>query len=234
MMNKKILLILLAVSLMAGSSMAAVINVFGYDWTLNPEAGNQIITKNSETSLSILTDYVSVGYVTMQGLGGLSVGDTVSYDRYISGGDYMSWYRAGAIDSGGVALDFYQEYLADYVVDSSDFIGDMYTTALGAWTSTAPGVNSTGIHMEYFYDSATTYVQTLTDIASGAPIFSVAGVIGVGNPADDITSIDGWLFAEYVGDNEIRIDNFVITPVPEPATMAILGLGGLLIRRRKR
>ena len=38
---------------------------------------------------------------------------------------------------------------------------------------------------------------------------------------------------EDTDDTLVSLDNILIEPVPEPATIALLGLGGLLLRRRK-
>ncbi len=229
---------LVAVSLMAGSSMAAVLDVFGYDWTTNPAQTGDTYVKNSETSLSLgATDWASVAYVTTQGLS-ISVGDTVSYDRYISEtGDWMSWYRGGPLDAGGVALDFYFDYTGDWAADGSGDIVHTYTKATDwIWDITLGGTiptadNATGLHFDFYYDSATTYVATITDIVSGTVIASGSSTIEADIPGADITTIDGWLFAELYGTNEIRIENFVVTP--EPATMLLLGLGGVLLRRKR-
>jgi len=40
-----------------------------------------------------------------------------------------------------------------------------------------------------------------------------------------VCSDDGWY--------DIAIDNLTVTPIPEPATLLLLGLGGLFLRRRK-
>jgi len=210
--------------------MAAVLNAFGYDWTTNPDQTGDSYA-NTANSITIYSDFVSVGYVTAQGLDSLiDVGTTVSYDRYISGGDYTSWSRSGHLDPGGVALDFYQEYTGDWVQDAAHFPDGTYNSSLG-WVAAD---NATGIHFDYYYDSTTTYVVTITDILTSAVLASGSANIEVDYAGTNIDSIDGWLFSNYVSNNVVTIENFAITPVPEPMTMALLGLGGLLIRRRKR
>lgn len=44
-----------------------------------------------------------------------------------------------------------------------------------------------------------------------------------------VYSEDGWL-----GAGELTITNFNVEPVPEPATMAVLGLGAAALVRRRR
>jgi len=56
------------------------------------------------------------------------------------------------------------------------------------------------------------------------------------NPPGQITAADllsFWLMAYDLNDNW-RLDNIVVTATPEPATLALLALGGLAIRRRRR
>ena len=46
----------------------------------------------------------------------------------------------------------------------------------------------------------------------------------------------GWVFSSRTGGatQELTIDNLVITTVPEPSSLALLSLGGLLLNRRRR
>jgi len=65
-------------------------------------------------------------------------------------------------------------------------------------------------------------------------------LIDNGIPISDITALTGWSIylshdeATGTGPEVAWIDNFVITAVPEPASLALLALGGLAVIRRRR
>ena len=50
--------------------------------------------------------------------------------------------------------------------------------------------------------------------------------------ATTMDALNGWMVLSQNGCGWAQ-DNFAMTDVPEPATMVLLGLGGLLWRRRK-
>lgn len=64
-------------------------------------------------------------------------------------------------------------------------------------------------------------------------------VVDSGIPITNITALTGWTIqlghdeATGSGPEVVWIDNFVITAVPEPATLGLLALGGLLLVRRR-
>ena len=82
------------------------------------------------------------------------------------------------------------------------------------------------------------------DQGEDGPYVSVAGALGETAPAG-VYFDDFWLHCEREGDVIVRLisspdfgswtleDTLVIHQIPEPATMLLLGLGGLLLRRRK-
>ena len=51
MMKNKFVLMLLAVSLMAGSAMATEIDVFGYTWTVDDTGSETYVVNGAETSV---------------------------------------------------------------------------------------------------------------------------------------------------------------------------------------
>jgi len=73
---------------------------------------------------------------------------------------------------------------------------------------------------------------------SGALLGSISWSTGVGSDRFSVSfvptqSISLLVFSDG-GWYDIAIDNLDVTPVPEPATILLLGFGGLLLRRRRK
>ena len=93
------------------------------------------------------------------------------------------------------------------------------------------------------YDSTTfTPVNLLGSIGSGITESDFGGSAGwITQSTGLLTRIDPSLQLQVIGDSGFLdhksysnyLDNVVVTTIPEPATIALLGLGGLLLRRRK-
>jgi len=133
--------------------------------------------------------------------------------------------------------------------------GNYWLTVTGdAWTNTTnqPMVDlsyvvGAGDYLKFDYkasDYRALYVQVVTTtdnyyaipqttewIRNNQILFSSFGV----NPGDTITKIGFYAYAPaYWGGRAISIDNIAIIPVPEPASLVLLALGGLALVRRRR
>lgn len=94
------------------------------------------------------------------------------------------------------------------------------------------------------WDAATNQITstTLRNITAGGPTFTLNPTTwyltgGANNVLGQALATDVRLFVSGGNANSTNFggyDNLSITPVPEPATMAILGLGGLALLRKRR
>lgn len=107
----------------------------------------------------------------------------------------------------------------------------LFDVPAGAW-----------VHVEGTYNSATGDWQADVSYQSGTGGGLFGGTYDTPNPIAGEFWFGGWAFqstmdAEPVPpggtyDNALYIDNFAFSVIPEPAALALLALGGLLLRRR--
>lgn len=159
------------------------------------------------------------GTVALSNLTNLSFNSNNSTD---TGGFYRIAIR---IDSGNTLAD---------VTDDVWYASEATYTSSGGnasnWTSNA----SAGVH-NLVYTATAAGWRTLTFVPSGG-----TAQITVGNAGSVTSNLSGTLTAAglYMNPNTattIRYDNFQISAVPEPTSLAAMGLGAglLLLRRRK-
>lgn len=224
-------LLILALSAVGTSAMAVT---FGPGASFNipdtsPTSGSSTINVSGQPPTVGSLNWVAVDFnTTGTGLSFPSkhtwAGDLIVQLRHVGSGTTVHLFsRVGSTTAGGVG-------------DSSDLAGRYRFFETGA-----------------SFSAAATAATSTTAIANGDYARSShAFGAGAGNNANGIANFNGNTFASFSGlalnDNwtlEIwdsasgdvgTVDSwsFDVTPVPEPATMAILGMGALaLIRRRK-
>jgi MYXO-CTERM domain-containing protein len=64
--------------------------------------------------------------------------------------------------------------------------------------------------------------------------YAAASVFGAESFQFTASSSSATIEIDSVSTHGFLLDNFVVTAVPKPMTMALLGLGGLFLRRKKR
>lgn len=164
----------------------------------------------------------------------LQVGDKVSYD-YKFTHDQIDLIGDGNADwIGDTATGFIKgtnndngQFATRRLIYSNNNVTTLDHQGAG---QSATGTNPIGgLHIEFDFTSDTTYTVTITDITTS------------GNVATWNTTLNGTLgeiqaFRVGLWDSEqtVTLSNFVHTPVPEPASLAFLGLGSLLVLRRRR
>lgn len=232
-MKRKIVmcLVMMCVMTLAGSAQAGTVTFSGRDWTT--------LDGVHRDDPSILSEYIvnNADSMTMTGVYGgdtaiftpisVNVGDVVSYDYYLTkemrdpvgdgDTDYIGDSAGGPMtDAGWVSYGSYAFFDNGYTWLWSAPSGWVDVSVTDA---TAP---TTGVHFDWEFDSASSYILTATAIGNGVQIGSWAG-------SADIATITQWKQGIWDSEQSVTVANFV----PEPATMMLLGLGGLLIRRKK-
>ncbi len=178
-------------------------------------------------------------------LGGLSFGkgDLIEYN---STTDTSTLFLDGALFSGNVDID------AAYINGSANIIlsttGNATLGGLSFGNDDLIEYNPTTDVATLFLDGnlltgTGTNIDAAHILESGNIILSTTGAATLGglsfgdgdlaeyNPTTDVATL---YFDESLFSNNANIDGVYVTPMPEPATIALLGLGCLVLIRRRR
>ena len=169
--------------------------------------GTDISTAFGGMTLSSVGGYSGLdGFVYAWGDGLASTGASVFANNLSFQGQ---WY-AGLTDGFAFRADFDQP--ANYV--AIDIIGDDYSGDIGALYA----YNAADILLETITSDALGYGEVFTaQISRGS--FDIAYIIAGGSPSTEDT---------------VHLDNLIADVIPEPATLWLFALGGLLLTRKRR
>ena len=172
---------------------------------------------------SLATAGLEISIDGIQGLAGKS--GTIATPMTSASLDVYTADGFGAFTAGNLALIAVDDTMG--TIDGTGYTSPVAFNLVGQvedFASVANPAGSTGVFGGFFSAAAQPAGQVLYDNIIWNAL------------ADGDTTIELWEITDTGGDNWVLsalLDSVVLNQVPEPMTMALLGLGGLFLRRRK-
>lgn len=162
----------------------------------------------------------------------LQVGDKVSYD-YKFTHDQIDLIGDGNADwIGDTATAFIKgtandnnQYATRRLIYSGNNVSTLNQEGTGL---SVAGTNPIGgLHIEFTFTSNTDYTVAITDITTAAPVVTWNTTLN-----GTLSEIQAFRVGLWDSEQTVTLSNFTV--VPEPASLALLGLGALAVARRRR